>query len=184
MPCDHHQQIVIESELCSSTLLSYTRCRCACVKDELSSLMSQVLSQSPANRDDCKGEAAKLGNSDLCRAQCLCRDDSHTSWRSWGSNHQPSSWLTACSARLSLHTEKRSRGLHWCFSDSSRLPHPVWPNAGAFWFWFNQLPVETRELCLSSARSFSELTQPQWEHCVKASDLSRIQKHTIQSRAG
>lgn len=26
--------------------------------------MSQVLSQSPANRDDCKGEAAELGKSD------------------------------------------------------------------------------------------------------------------------
>lgn len=123
--------------------------------------MSQVLSQSPANRDDCKGEAAELGlrpptfqlvNNMLSTSQCT-------------------------------HREERARGLQRCFSVSSRLPHPVWPNAGAFWFWFNQLPVETRELCLLSARSFSELTQPQWEHCIKASDLPRTQKHTKQSRA-
>lgn len=67
--------------------------------------MSQVLSQSPANRDDCKGEAVELGNSDLCR------DDSHTRWRSWGSDHRPSSWLTTCSAHLSVHTERKGLGV-------------------------------------------------------------------------
>lgn len=100
-------------------LLFLFRCRCACVKDE-------------------PGFKPKPSKQTTVKARR----------RSWGSDHRPSSWLTTCSAHLSVHTERKGLGV--C-SDALVL-------AAGF-----------HTLCdLMLERSGSDLTSSLWKHvsCV------------------